>query len=160
MPVGRATLLRLRAGSCRDRFGDDVDYVQLSGELDAFTASQIGDSLTGITRFARDLVIDTTLISFIDSAGLRLLEDLFDRGAANNSHVSLHDPSRVVKQLMCLAGVDEALTTCTTGRTGDDDRCAPSISDCPPATRSGRGRVPSRGLTSDEARSTSSVGFA
>ncbi len=138
-PVGRASLLELRAGSCRDRFGEDVCYVQLSGELDAFTASQIGEPLSGITRLAGDLVIDTRLVSFIDSAGLRLLEDMFDRGAANYSSVWLHDPSRAVKRLMFLAGVDETLATCTTGHTGDDDRRDASISGCPPATRSGRG---------------------
>lgn len=139
MQVGRASLLELRAGSCLDRFGVDVCYVQLSGELDAFTASRIGGPLAGITGLAGDLVIDTRLVSFIDSAGLRLLEQMFDRGAANYSSVRLHDPSRVVYRLMRLAGVDETLATCNSGQTGDEDRRDASISGCPPATRSGWG---------------------
>ncbi len=130
-PSDREPRAQVRAGWCRDRYGDDVGYIELSGELDAFTASRIRDPLAGLVRFAGELVIDATKVSFIDSAGLRLLQDVSERVATNGHCVWLHNPSQTLTRLVELVGGDEMIPTCTPGNDSEHHCLAapsPSIS--------------------------------
>lgn len=152
MPVDTGSMLQVWAGSCHDRFGDDLGYVDVVGELDGFGSSQIRESLMGLAAVTGDLVVDTNSVSFIDTAGLRLIEAVFARAAIGGNTVWLHDPSSVVTRLMALVGVTDEIATCIPGQAGERQCCAvsaASFSSCPPAARNPSGVSRPRRLTPD-----------
>lgn len=94
-------------GAPRSRIALDVQlFVRIRGELDAFTADHIQHALLAAATESADLVIDLAGVTFVDNAGLRLLEHLSDRAHASGGRVRLHDPSRSVRRLIDLLGID------------------------------------------------------
>lgn len=63
---------------------DGADLVRLVGEIDLANARHIGEQIALQTVSAQAVVIDLTLVSFLDSAGVRLLDTVIggfdDRG--------------------------------------------------------------------------------
>ena len=55
---------------------DDADLVRLVGEIDLVNAPEIGRRIDAQMRSARAVVVDLTAVSFLDSAGVRLLDTL------------------------------------------------------------------------------------
>ena len=55
---------------------DDVDVVSLVGEIDLANAPAIGRRVVERTTAAGAVLIDLTAVSFLDSAGVRLLDAL------------------------------------------------------------------------------------
>jgi anti-sigma B factor antagonist len=55
---------------------DDTDLVRLAGEIDLVNAPGIGREIAARTRSARAVLLDLTAVSFLDSAGVRLLDTL------------------------------------------------------------------------------------
>jgi anti-sigma B factor antagonist len=82
--------------------------VSMSGELDAFTAPDLADVCQHVfERGTREVVIDLTDTSFLDSSGLRALvgaRQLF--GAAGGS-VRLSHPSEPVTRLLAITGLTD-----------------------------------------------------
>lgn len=117
-----------RRGQVPSRFGVKVGassrgpedrslaMIRLTGELDTFVAGEIGDPLREFVDFARDVVIDMAGIDFIDSEGLRLVEDLGESARAAGGSVRLHDPSPVVVRLMELLDAGDRFDVCRPDR--------------------------------------------
>lgn len=53
-----------------------ADVVRLSGEIDLANAPELGREIVRRTGAARALLLDLTEVSFLDSAGVRLLDAL------------------------------------------------------------------------------------
>jgi anti-sigma B factor antagonist len=53
-----------------------IDVVRLAGEIDLANAGMIGQEIAAQTIRARAVLIDLTAVSFLDSAGVRLLDTL------------------------------------------------------------------------------------
>lgn len=53
-----------------------IDVVRLAGEIDLANAGLIGREVAAQTIEARAVLIDLTAVSFLDSAGVRLLDTL------------------------------------------------------------------------------------
>ena len=90
--------------------------MEFVGELDVHAAGEIEGELglvaglserDGRAAHGRELVLDLSGVSFIDSAGLRLLERLDDAVTARGGRVWLHDPSRVVLRLLEVLRIDQ-----------------------------------------------------
>ncbi|MFE3671769.1 STAS domain-containing protein [Streptomyces goshikiensis] len=79
--------------------------VSLAGELDLYTAQQVGPRLRELARFGhRDIVLDLCGLSFCDSAGIDLLIRLQRRCRAEGTRLLLCDvPPLVVKSMRVLA---------------------------------------------------------
>ncbi|MFE2925226.1 STAS domain-containing protein [Streptomyces goshikiensis] len=79
--------------------------VSLAGELDLYTARQVGPRLRELARFGhRDIVLDLCGLSFCDSAGIDLLIRLQRRCRAEGTRLLLCDvPPLVVKSMRVLA---------------------------------------------------------
>jgi anti-sigma B factor antagonist len=54
----------------------EADLVRLAGEIDLVNAPEIGREIVRRTGRAAAVVIDLTAVSFLDSAGVRLLDAL------------------------------------------------------------------------------------
>ncbi|MFE9846168.1 STAS domain-containing protein [Streptomyces goshikiensis] len=79
--------------------------VSLAGELDLYTAEQVGPRLRELARSGhRDIVVDLCGLSFCDSAGIDLFIRLHRRCRAEGTRLLLCDvPPLVVKSMRVLA---------------------------------------------------------
>ncbi|WP_127504810.1 STAS domain-containing protein [Actinoplanes solisilvae] len=68
----------------------DAELVSLTGEIDLANAPEIGRAIVARIETADKVLIDLTTVSFLDSAGVRLLDALIGDLDA------LHKPTRLV----------------------------------------------------------------
>jgi anti-sigma B factor antagonist len=84
------------------RFGD-AELVTLAGEIDLANAPAIAKEIAAHTTTAGAVLVDLTGVSFLDSAGVRLLDalvgDLDDHGTAIRLVVGENGPARMTLQL-------------------------------------------------------------
>jgi len=90
-----------------------VDLVRLAGEIDLANAPEIGREIVRQTGHAGAVLIDLTAVSFLDSAGVRLLDglagDLDDQGTPIRFVVGATGPARMTLQLCAFR--DDLLAT-------------------------------------------------
>lgn len=84
--------------------------VVVSGEIDAHSVASLADHLSDCTAVDRDIVIDMSAVTFIDSSGLRMLIELRQRIEAAPHDVVLRSPSTSVLRLLEVAGLDDHFT--------------------------------------------------
>jgi anti-sigma B factor antagonist len=81
----------------------DAEVVSLTGEIDMANAADIGRRIVARTTEAGKVLIDLTTVSFLDSAGVRLLDalvgDLRDHGARIRLVVGERGAARMTLQL-------------------------------------------------------------
>ena len=81
----------------------DAELVSLTGEIDLANSGEIGKAIVGRVRGAGKVLIDLTMVSFLDSAGVRLLDALIGDLAAQGRHTRLvvgeRGPARMTLQL-------------------------------------------------------------
>ncbi|MEU4695021.1 STAS domain-containing protein [Actinoplanes sp. NPDC023714] len=80
-----------------------AELVHLKGEIDLANANDIGRAIVAHTTEANAVLIDLTAVSFLDSAGVRLLDfivgDLDDRGKPIKLVVGERGAARMTLQL-------------------------------------------------------------
>jgi anti-sigma B factor antagonist len=90
-----------------------TDLIQLAGEIDLANAPTIGREIVSRVAHAGALVIDLTAVSFLDSAGVRLLDalvgDMDDHGRPIRLVVGERGPARMTLQLCAFR--DDLLAT-------------------------------------------------
>ena len=84
----------------------------VSGEIDAHTASAIGQALD---RSNRDGAVELDLsgVEFVDSSGLRALIEAHQRFEANGASLTLVRPSPAVVRLFEISGVGDYFNVTT-----------------------------------------------
>ncbi|MEU8231391.1 STAS domain-containing protein [Actinoplanes sp. NPDC048967] len=91
----------------------EADLVRLAGEIDLANAPEIGREIVRQTGRADAVVIDLTAVSFLDSAGVRLLDalvgDLDLQGTPIRLVVGATGPARMTLQLCAFR--DDLLAT-------------------------------------------------
>jgi len=84
------------------KFGD-AELVSLTGEIDLANAPDIGRAIVQRVTSAGRVLIDLTTVSFLDSAGVRLLDalvgDLTDHGTETRLVVGERGAARMTLQL-------------------------------------------------------------
>ncbi|GAA1992148.1 hypothetical protein GCM10009718_32360 [Isoptericola halotolerans] len=77
-----------------------VSVVTMWGEIDIALRNQASAALAG--AFQRDLpiVVDTSAVTFIDSAGIAFLVQICRIGQDEGLKVSLHDPPAAIRQTL------------------------------------------------------------
>jgi anti-anti-sigma factor len=84
------------------KFGD-AELVSLTGEIDLANAPEIGRAIVQRLASAGKVLIDLTTVSFLDSAGVRLLDalvgDLYDHGKQARLVVGERGPVRTTLRL-------------------------------------------------------------
>jgi anti-sigma B factor antagonist len=84
------------------QFGD-AELVRLTGEIDLVNAPDIGRAIVQRIARAGKVLIDLTTVSFLDSAGVRLLDalvgDLSAHGTPTRLVVGEHGAARMTLQL-------------------------------------------------------------
>jgi anti-sigma B factor antagonist len=81
----------------------EAELVQLTGEIDLANAGEIGKAIVDRINEAGKVLIDLTMVSFLDSAGVRLLDavvgDLLMHGADTRLIVGERGAARMTLQL-------------------------------------------------------------
>jgi anti-anti-sigma factor len=93
-------------------FGD-AELVSLTGEIDLANSAEIGKAIVARINRAGKVLIDLTMVSFLDSAGVRLLDalvgDLRAHGTPTRLVVGERGPARTTLQLCAFR--EDVLTT-------------------------------------------------
>jgi anti-anti-sigma factor len=106
---------------------DSGTTIKLAGELDSATCPELLERFDNATSGpdARDVIVDLTELSFIDSAGMRALV-LIERGAQERDiSLTVIPPPAEVTDLLQVTGIAEHITL--TPQTGDASPVAPFI---------------------------------
>ena len=103
-----------------------VTVLHVKGDINAATADQFQAEAQQIQRSgARDMLIDLTEVSFLSSAGLRVLHNLFNQlrgdspdesdeamrrglkdGTFKSAHLKLLNPNKNIREALRIAGFD------------------------------------------------------
>jgi anti-sigma B factor antagonist len=89
---------------------DDVLTVRLDGELDMAHASWVDDTLGAAGAHHRHIGVQLDALSFIDSAGIRVLQSLEARGRELGIGVSFEEPSEPVQRALKAAGLTDLVS--------------------------------------------------
>ena len=91
----------------------DAELVSLTGEIDLANSAEIGKAIVARLHGAGKVLIDLTTVSFLDSAGVRLLDalvgDLFAHGKRTRLVVGERGAARMTLQLCAFR--EDLLTT-------------------------------------------------
>ncbi|MBP3953306.1 STAS domain-containing protein [Bacillus suaedae] len=90
---------------------EDGHFVYLSGEIDAYTAPQLRESLLPLAeQVDEDVTVDLSDVQYIDSTGLGIFIGVFKAMHAHKGRLMLVGMSERVERLFTITGLDEVIT--------------------------------------------------
>jgi stage II sporulation protein AA (anti-sigma F factor antagonist) len=90
---------------------DDQVVVVVAGEVDLLTLDAVSSALTEAQASRRDLVVDLSATTFMDSSGLHAVLDAFRAQRDAGRSFSLRAPSGAVVRVLEMAGLEHVLPT-------------------------------------------------
>ena len=100
MPAG------VEFGLVDEPISDDVHVVSPSGEVDMLTAPQLGRRLLALAEEGKTrLVVDLSLVTFMDSTGIGVLLDALRRLSARRGRLALVCPSERILRPFEITGL-------------------------------------------------------
>jgi anti-sigma B factor antagonist len=91
---------------------EQVTVVELSGELDATTTPTVTAQVLPLAKIQPRILLDMEDVTYMSSAGLRLLLLLHRQIAATHGQIVLSGLTEEVKDTMAMTGFLEFFTTC------------------------------------------------
>jgi anti-anti-sigma factor len=88
-------------------FSGNCAVAYLYGELDACSVTCLTGRLTPVAMTGRDIVVDLSGLSFVDTAGLIALVDLQRHATTAGGSLRLTKPPRLLRRLLELAGMND-----------------------------------------------------
>jgi len=94
-----------------EQIGDDTYLISLAGEVDLYTAPEFKQQLLEvIAQGARQVVVDLSAATFIDSTTLGVLVGGVKRLRANDGQLSLVCSDRNIAKVFEITGLDRVFT--------------------------------------------------
>src|ERR687891_546440 len=94
-----------------EELGGEVYVIALAGEVDLYTAPEFKEQLLGVIgRGARDVVVDFSDTTFIDSTTLGVLVGGVKRLRPNGGQLSLICSDRNITKIFEITGLDRVFT--------------------------------------------------
>jgi anti-sigma B factor antagonist len=87
-----------------------VVIVTISGEIDIATSQAMGDAL-GTGPGPAHLEVDMSAVTFMDASGIGVLLAARQRAVDGGGSLTVRAPSRAVRRLAGILGLDELLAT-------------------------------------------------
>lgn len=95
----------------RIRRNSNIPVVGLSGDIDSFTCSKLGQAIVGlITDGDFRVVIDLAKVNYIDSSGLGTLVGGLRRVNERNGGLAITNPSPQIRKIMDITGLDKVFS--------------------------------------------------
>ena len=96
--------------------GPDCVLVSVAGELDLFTAPQLGSLLDrSIEQGATSVTVDLSEVTFLDAAALGVLVRAAQHFGSDSGTLRVICPDARLRRLFEITGLDEMLTICASG---------------------------------------------
>ena len=92
----------------------EVAVVELTGEIDASTAPKIQAQVLPLTQSNNKIILDLSGVSYMSSAGLRVLLSLYRQTTAKNGNLVLVGLSEDIEDTMSVTGFLNFFTVCKT----------------------------------------------
>lgn len=87
---------------------EDAPRLVLTGEVDPHTAPLLEEHIGNVLRDDLDrLVIDMASVTFVDSAGLRVIADTQRSLGSHEGRLVLRSPSAGLRKLLSVTGLDD-----------------------------------------------------
>ncbi|MDX2272343.1 MAG: anti-sigma factor antagonist [Cyanobacteriota bacterium] len=83
---------------------DQVTLVELEGEIDGKTAPMAQEKIVPLTQAGGKMLLDMTHVTYMSSAGLRVLLLLYRQMTSNNGQIALVGLSEDIKDTMSVTG--------------------------------------------------------
>ncbi|HMK12414.1 MAG TPA: STAS domain-containing protein [Acidimicrobiales bacterium] len=94
----------------RHRVDQDALVVEVSGEIDLHTASELQRTVDRLSPFPRPLVLDLGSVAFIDSTGIRALLAINNRATETTGEpVTIANATDSTRRLLELTGIDKIM---------------------------------------------------
>lgn len=106
-PPTTGTVSTVSTDNPRLRIDSKDGALVVAGEIDAHSCGDLAAALEGVPE--GDLDVDLSAVTFIDSSGLRVLVEQHQRQAGAGRSLRIVRPSRSVRRLLEIAGLDNAL---------------------------------------------------
>ncbi len=95
----------------RSQLTDDLGLVELSGEVDLYTAPRFKEDLVGLIESGVEaIVIDLSQVTFIDSTALGVIISGVKRLRERDGRLMIVAGSRPVVRILDITGLDKVLT--------------------------------------------------
>ncbi len=95
----------------RSQLTDDLGVVELSGEVDLYTAPRFKEDLVGLIESGVEaIVIDLSQVTFIDSTALGVIIGGVKRLRERDGRLMIVAGSRPVVRILDITGLDKVLT--------------------------------------------------
>jgi anti-anti-sigma factor len=91
------------------RAADDRSVIELEGELDLSGAPVVQERLREAQSSDAELIVDLSALTFIDSAGIRVLHQAQARSSAGGANLSFVRGTGQVQRVMALTRLDTHL---------------------------------------------------
>lgn len=89
---------------------NETSYIKLAGEVDAYTAPKLKESVLPKTKIENHLVkVDLNDVNYMDSTGLGVFISALKSTKENNSHLKLVHLQDRVARLFRITGLDEVI---------------------------------------------------
>lgn len=88
---------------------DGVAVLTLSGEIDSFNSNCLRESVAAVCELGVPILLDMSLVTFIDSSGVSALIALCGVANGLSSSVRIARPSAQVRRVVSLTGLDDML---------------------------------------------------
>lgn len=97
---------------------DQVTIVEMAGELDGKTAPQAQEQVAPFTKAGGKIILDMTQVTYMSSAGLRMLLSMYRQLSSNDGRIALVGLAEELKDTMSITGFLSYFTTCDTLEAG------------------------------------------
>lgn len=97
---------------------DTAIVAKLAGEITAHTAPDVQANILPIAQPSSRILLDLSNVSYMSSAGLRVLLSVYRKVMANNAQLLLVGISEDIKDIMFVTGFLDFFTTCDTLESG------------------------------------------
>lgn len=83
---------------------EGIVVAEISGELDGATAPLAEAQLLPLAHQEHRLLLDVSRLTYMSSAGLRIVLKLYRTMAGKNGHIALAGPSEYIRDTMSMTG--------------------------------------------------------
>lgn len=82
-----------------------IKIIKIDGELDTFTSTHADEIITPFIDEGKNIIIDCTNLSYVNSAGLALLLKYYIQMKRRNRELKIVNPNKFIYEMMDISGV-------------------------------------------------------
>lgn len=93
---------------------EQVTVIELIGEVNSITAPDVQNQVLPLAETEEKILLDMTNVSYMSSAGLRVLLALYRQTSGKDGHIVLVGVNEEIQNIMSITGFLQFFTICET----------------------------------------------